>query len=221
MITASQVRQGMVVRHEGQSYKVLMAEYHPGQGKMGGVTHTRLKNLATGTTWEHSVRSDLKLEEVPVEKQPMEFLYADADGCYFMHPETYEQFSIPAAVIGEQARFLEAGMQLPVELVDGEPVSVQFPDQLEVKIAETAPPVHQQDANWKPAQLENGVEVMVPQFIKTGDSIRLDMHSLKYMDRAKGTGKEGAGGWWLVVGGWCAPYFDLGRDSGGTIPLLR
>lgn len=190
MVTASQLRVGMVIRHEGQTYKVLFADYHPGQGKMGGATHARLKNLATGTVWEHSFRSELKLADVPVERQPMEFLYTDAEGCYFMHPETYEQIVIPQEVVGEQARFLKEGMLLPVEIVDGMPASVLFPDFLELKIADTAPPVHQQQDNtWKPAQLENGVEVMVPQFIKAGDVIRLDMNNLKYMDRAKGTAK--------------------------------
>lgn len=190
MITASQLRQGMVVRHEGQTYKVLIADYHPGQGKMGGVTHTRLKNLDTGTTWEHSFRSDLKLEDLAVERQPMAFLYSDADGCCFMHPESFEQVTIPAATIGEHAQFLKEGMELPVEFVDGAPISVQFPDMLEVRIAETTPPVHaQQDSTWKIATLENGVEVMVPQFIKIGDMIRLDMQNLKYMDRAKSVTK--------------------------------
>lgn len=187
MITASQIRAGMVVRHEGQTYKVLIADYHPGQGKMGGATHARLKNLGTGTTWEHSFRSDLKLEDLPVEKQPMDFLYEDADGCCFMHPETFEQFTIPAATIGEHARFLKEGMRVPVEFVDGSPISVLFPEAIEARIADTTPPVHQQqDSTWKSARLENGVEIMVPQFIKTGDLIRLDMTNLKYMDRAKG-----------------------------------
>jgi elongation factor P len=186
MITASQLRAGMVIRHEGQTYKVLIADYHPGQGKMGGTTHSRLKNLGTGTFWEHSFRSDLKLEDLPVEKQPMEFLYEDQSGCCFMHPDNYEQITIPAATIGEHARFLKEGMLVPVEFVDGTPISVQFPEMLEVRIADTAPPVHQQqDSTWKTARLENGVEVMVPQFIKTGDVIRLDMTTLKYMDRAK------------------------------------
>ena len=190
MITASQLRAGMVIRHEGQTYKVLFADYHPGQGKMGGQTHSRLKNLATGTTWEHSFRSDLKLLDVAVERQSMEFLYSDAGGCYFMHPETFEQIAIPAETIGEHARFLKEGMQVPVEIVDGAPTSVQFPDFLEVRIDDTAPPVHQQQDNtWKPARLENGVEVMVPQFIRGGDVIRLDMNTLKYMDRAKSTAK--------------------------------
>ncbi len=189
MIAASQLRPGMAIKYQGDDYKVLAADYHPGQGKMGGVTHARLQNLATGTFWEHSFRSDLKLEMIPVERLSMEFLFSDGNQCVFMNPETYEQTEVPAEVIGPQANFLEAGMKLGVELVDGSPVSVLFPDVLEVKIADTAPAMHQQqDSTFKPAKLDNGTEVMVPQFVKAGDMIRLDMHTLKYMDRAKTKG---------------------------------
>jgi len=190
MVTASQMRPGMAVRYEGQTYKVLIAEYHPGQGKMGGVTHARLKNLSTGTLWEHSFRSDLKLEELAVEKQPMDFLYADAGESCFMNPDTYEQVVIPNSIIGPQARFLLPEMRVAVEFIEGQPVSVLFPDILEVRVADTPSPVHQQQESvWKPARLDNGVEVMVPQFIKVGDTIRLDVTNLKYIDRAKGTAK--------------------------------
>lgn len=186
MVLASQLRAGMAVRHEGQVYKVLIADYHPGQGKMGGATHARLKNVATGTLWEHSFRSELKLEDVPVEKQSMDFLYADGGDCYFMNPETFEQIAIPEKVIGPQAQFLRPEMSLPVEFVEDQPVSVVFPEMIEVRIADTAPPVHQQqDSTLKAAKLENGVQIMVPQFIKTGDTIRLDLVNLKYVDRAK------------------------------------
>jgi translation elongation factor P/translation initiation factor 5A len=68
MITASQLRAGMAIKYEGQKYKVLTADYHPGQGKMGGATHARLQNLSTATLWEHSFRSDLKLEEIPIDR---------------------------------------------------------------------------------------------------------------------------------------------------------
>jgi len=71
MISASQLRTGMAITYEGQDYKVVAAEYHPGQGKMGGVTHARLRNLATGAFWEHSFRSDSKLEELLVERQTL------------------------------------------------------------------------------------------------------------------------------------------------------
>lgn len=180
----------MAIRHEGQVYKVLAAEYHGGQGKMGGVAHVRLKNLDSGALREQSFRSDLKIEDLPVEKQAMDFLYADDEQCYFMNPESYEQVGIAASVIGPQARFLQPEMRLPVEFVEGRPVSVLFPDILEIRVADTAPPVHQQqDSTLKTAKLDNGVEVMVPQFIKIGDVVRLDVQNLKYIERAKGTGR--------------------------------
>jgi elongation factor P len=125
-----------------------------------------------------------------VEKQSLEFLYSDADHCYFMNPENYEQVPVPAAIVGPQARFLTEAMQVPVEFVEGRPVSVVFPEIIEARIADTAPPVHQQaDSTRKPARLENGVEIMVPQFIKAGDVIRVDVAALKYVDRAKGAGR--------------------------------
>lgn len=186
MVAASQLRAGMAIKHQGQDYRVVAAEYHPGQGKMGGVTHARLQNLGTGTFWEHSFRAEFKLEDLLVERQTLEFLYADGDQCCFMNPETYEQTEIARSVAGQQVAFLEAGMKLAVDFVGGRPVSVLIPDVLEVKIADTAPPTHQQaDAAYKPAKLENGAEVMVPQFVKTGDVIRLDLQTMKYVDRAK------------------------------------
>ena len=190
MITASQLRSGTAIRFEGQPYKVISADYHPGQGKMGGVAHARLQNLNTGTFWEHSFRSELKLEELSVERRPLEFLYADANQCCFMDPQTYEQTEIENEIVGDRASFLDPGMKLSVEFVEGRPIGVLFPDVLEVKIADTAPPMHQQaDSAFKPARLPNGVEVMVPQFVKTGDMIRLDLQSRKYMDRAKAEAK--------------------------------
>lgn len=186
MVSASQLRSGMAIRYEGHLYKVVAADYHPGQGKMGGAAHARLQNLDTGTFWEHSFRSDLKLEEVSLGRRPMEFLYASAGQYVFMDPESYEQIEIASEIVGEQAIFLEPGMRLGVEFVEARPVSVGFPDVLEVKIADTAPPTHQQaDSAFKTARLANGVELMVPQFVKNGDWIRLDLATRKYMDRAK------------------------------------
>lgn len=190
MVTASQLRAGMAIRYEGQAFRVVASDYHPGQGKMGGTAHVRLKNLSTGTLWETSFRADLRLEELPVERQTLSFLYADGDHNWFMNPETYEQTGIPNEMLGDQARFLQPEMLLPVEFVEGRPVHVAFPEILEVRIADTAPAAHQQvDSTWKPATLENGVTVMVPQFIKTGDVIRLDMAGLRYMDRVKTAGR--------------------------------
>ena len=186
MIAASQLRPGTAIRFEGQPYKVIAADYHPGQGQMGGAAHARLQNLNTGTFWEHNFRAELKLDELSVERRPLEFLYSGADHCCFMDPGTFEQTEIENAVVGDRASFLEAGMRLSVEFVEGRPIGVLFPEVLEVKIADTAPPMHQQaDSAFKLAKLPNGVEIMVPQFVKTGDVIRIDLANRKYMDRAK------------------------------------
>ncbi|MBV8551039.1 MAG: elongation factor P [Acidobacteriaceae bacterium] len=186
MITASQIRAGMAIRYQDQSYKVIAADYHPGQGKMGGVNHLRLRNLSTGTFWEHSLRADLKIEELLTERRALEFLYRDGDTCFFMDPQSYDQIEVPSAVIGEQVKFLEPSMQLPVDFVEGRAISVVFPDFIETRIADTAPPLHgQADSAWKSARLSNDVEIMVPPFVKTGDIIRLNLTDLKYMDRAK------------------------------------
>lgn len=186
MVSAAQLRAGMAIRYEGQIFKVIASEYHPGQGKMGGVAHARLKNLSTAALWAHSFRAELKIEEVPLAKQSLVFLYSDADRAFFMNPESFEQVEIDNSVIGPQIRFLQPDVRLPVEFVDGRPVSVVFPDIMEARVADTAPPAHgQQDNTWKTARLENGIEVLVPQFIKGGDLIRLDVADLRYVDRAK------------------------------------
>ena len=186
MVAASQLRVGMAIQFQGQNYRVVAAEYHPGPGRMTGQTHARLQNLDTGTFWEHSLRGELKIEEIPLEKHAMEFLYTDGDHCCFMNPETFEQTEIPQSVAGPQAAFLEPGLKLAVEFMGSRPIRIVYPVAVEVRIADTAPPLHQQvDSTLKPAKHDNGVVVMVPQFVKSGDVVRLDLQTLKYMDRAR------------------------------------
>jgi elongation factor P len=103
-----------------------------------------------------------------------------------MNPQSYEQVEVHSSVMGEPARFLDPGMQIPIEFVQGRPISAIFPDFVDIKIAETAPPAHgQTDSTWKAARLVNDVRIMVPQFVKSGDTIRLSLSDLKYMDRTK------------------------------------
>jgi elongation factor P len=191
MVLASQLRNGMAIQFEGHVYKVLAAEYHSGQGKMGGSTHARLQNLDTGTFRDYSFRAEMKLEDLPLEKRPMDFLYGDESACYFMDPNTCEQEEVPLKIVGERSKLLVPEMRVTVEFLGARAVSVQMPGYLELKVADTAPPSHGggQDNTWKAAKLENGVEVMVPQFIKAGDAIRVDLDELKYMDRVKAPGR--------------------------------
>ncbi len=191
MILGGDLKGGVVLRHEGQLFKVLSAEYHAGGGKMGGVVHTKLKNVLTGTFWEHRFRPDEKLEDVALDRNTMEFLYQDGDDFIFMDPKSFEQMSVPKHVIGPVEKFLKSEMQIPVEFFEGRPVSIVFPQSVELKVATTSQPVHNQQENvMKTAVLENGMEVLVPQFIRPGEDVRIDVETGKYLERARHEDKK-------------------------------
>jgi elongation factor P len=186
VISASQLRAGMAVRHEGQVYKVLQVESKAGAGQQGGVVKTRMSNLVSGRFWEHNFRPDERLEELEIERQTMEFLYSDNENSFFMNPDNFEQVEIPVTSLGTGARFLKEGVKVPVEFFEGRPISVVFPEFVEARIANTAAPVHaQQDSTWKEATLDNGVLVMVPLFIAPGEIVRVDVQTARYVERVR------------------------------------
>jgi elongation factor P len=115
----------------------------------------------------------------------MDYLYSDTDGCYFMDPETFEQVSIPQASIGATSRFLKEGMKITVELLGEEPLTIQFPKVVALKVSTTGPGIRggHDVSTMKPATLENDIEILVPQFVETGDTVRVDTGKIKYVDR--------------------------------------
>ncbi len=186
MVIASQLRSGTVLRIGDDLLKVIEATHHVGQGKMPGSVHAKLQHVLKGSFKELRFRPEEKLEDTVLEKREMEFLYSDADSATFMDPNTYDQISIPLESIGAAQKFLKPEMMIPVEFYEGNPVSIVFPDIVEMKIDTTADPIHQQQDNtYKYATLENGLEVMVPQFIKPGEVIRIEVASGKYVDRVR------------------------------------
>lgn len=191
MVVAAQLRPGTVLKLGEEMYKVIESAYHVGQGKMPGSVHSKLHNVVKGTFKEVRFRPEERLEDVQLEKRQMEFLYSDADSATLMDPETFEQFSIPLEAIGTAQRFLHPEMSIPVEFHAGQPVSIVFPQSVELKIASTAQPVHQQQDNtYKPATLENGVEILVPQFIKPGEIVKIEVATGKYLDRVRTDAKR-------------------------------
>ena len=187
MLSASELRPGMTVRLDGALCRVIDASYHGGQGKMGGVAHAKLQNLRTATFRERRFRADEMVETVEPERQPMQFLYADDTAGYFMHAETFDQVAIDKAVLGRAALFMQEGTVVPVEFFEGEPLSILFPDIVEIRVADTAPPQHTQgmDNVRKEARLENGLTILVPPFIASGEMIRVEVATGKYLERAK------------------------------------
>jgi elongation factor P len=177
MVIASQLRSGTVLEIGGEIFRVLESTYHIGQGKMPGSVHSKLQSIRKGTFKELRFRPEEKLEDVELVKQQMEFLYSDADSATFMHPTTFEQYSLPLATIGPAQRFMKPGMEVPVEFYEGQPVSISLPSVMEVKVETTSEPVHQQQDNtYKSAVLENGMP---------GEIVRVEVGTGKYMERVR------------------------------------
>jgi elongation factor P len=193
MVTAAELKAGMVIRVEGESYKILEVESKAGAAKLGGVVKAKLSNLKSHRMWEPHFRPQERLEEIELERHIMEFLFAAGGTCTFMNPETFEQVEIPSAILGPAEKFLQPGMRMPVEFFEDRPSSVAFPEVAEARVVETAPPVHsQQEGAWKEATLENGLSIQVPLFIAAGEVVRVDVRTVRYIDRVRAERKRGA-----------------------------
>lgn len=193
MVIASELRAGTVIRIERHIYKVLEVESKAGAAKMSGVVKTKLVNMRGGTLWEPHFRPQERLEDLELERRNMEFLFAEGDVCTFMRPDTFEQIEIPSAVIGPAARFLQPGIEVPVEFFGDEALSVVLPEIAEARVATTAPASHsQQDSAWKEAILDNGLKLRVPLFIDAGETVRVDVRDGHYVERARADRKRTA-----------------------------
>jgi elongation factor P len=193
MFTAGELKEGMVIRIEGQIYRVLEAESKAGTAKLGGVVKTKLSNVKSGHIWEPHFRPQERLEELQLERRMLEFVFAAGDTLTFMSPQTSEQFEVPKGVLGPVEKFFRSGMQLPVEFFEGEPISVAFPEVAEVRVAETTPPAHaQQETAWKEAKLENGLRVQVPLFVGPNEMVRVEVKTGRYIERVRAERKRGA-----------------------------
>lgn len=186
MVEASGLKPGVVVMLEGELHSVATAGYHAGGGQQGSAVFARVKNLKTGHIRELRLHPSDRLEEVALDHKEMEFLYTDGVAFYFMDPDTFEQISLPSEIIGAYEKFLQPNMRIPVALYEGAPVNIAFPQAIELSVVSAPPGVHDHaTSTFKAATLENGMEVLVPQFIKEGDTVRIEVASGKYMERIR------------------------------------
>lgn len=184
MILASEIKEGIAIQVDGKLYKVIEVIRHAGSGQMHGFIELKLKDLQSNHLADRRFKYTDKLEDVELKKCLMEYIYSDQDSCYFMDHETFNQVSISKAVIGKRKLFLSEGSKVTIELYNDEAIAVQFPKYVEIKVKNTGPRIREgQDNTMKSATLENGLEIMVPQFIENGDVIRVDTEKLKYVDR--------------------------------------
>ncbi len=186
MVEASALKSGMVIMLDGELHGVASAGYHAGGGQQGSAVFIKARNLKTGHVRELRLHPGDKLEEVVLDHKEMEYLYTDGSAFYFMDPDTFEQISLPAETMGAYEKFLQPNMRIPVQLHAGEPVTITFPAAVELPIVSTPPGLHEHESStFKTATPENGMEVLVPQFIKEGDTVRIEVASGKYLERIR------------------------------------
>lgn len=154
-------------------------------GKGNAFTRTRIKNLVTGAVLEVTFRSGEKIEGADVEDKTMTFLYAEGDVYHFMDAKTYDQVELSAELMGDAKNYILPDMSCGVVFWKGRGISVDIPQHVELKVAETEPGVRGDTATnvTKPATLETGFQVNVPIFINAGDTLRIDTSTGSYIER--------------------------------------
>ncbi|MDQ3063091.1 MAG: elongation factor P [Acidobacteriota bacterium] len=184
--SANDIRKGMVILFEGTPCKVMEFRHHT-PGNLRAMVQTRLRNLLTGSSFEHRFRSNDTLDRVVLEQHDMEYLYSDGSHHHFMNTENYEQISLTEDELGDAAQWLMPGLKIQVEFYNETPIGVQLPASMELTITDTEPVMKGATASNsnKPATLENGVTLYVPPFMTVGEKIRVNPSESKYMERVK------------------------------------
>ncbi|WP_035574986.1 elongation factor P [Elioraea tepidiphila] len=184
---ANQMRPGHVIEHEGQRWTVLKSQINtPGKG--AAVIQVEMRNLRTGAKKDERWRTVDTVERLMTEEKEYDFLFAEGDRLTLMDKESFEQIEVDAGLCGEARQFLQEGMTLTVDLVEGEPVAIHLPQTVTLEVAQADPVVKGQTASssYKPAVLSNGVKTMVPPFVEAGDRIVVRTEDASYVERAKG-----------------------------------
>jgi elongation factor P len=184
MISAVDFKNGVNIELNGEILTVIWFQHHkPGKG--GAMVRTKLRNVATGQIVEKTFRPEDKFEEAILERRKNQYLYKDGKNYYFMDMETFEQVPFTEKDLGEGTQFLKENMEVEVLIYKGKIIGVEMPDSVELKVTYTEPGKKGDTVTnvTKPAVVETGAKVQVPLFINTGDTIRVDTRTGKYIER--------------------------------------
>lgn len=183
---ANDIRNGMIIIFNGELCKVLEFRHHT-PGNLRAMVQAKLRNLRTGTQFEHRFRSGDSVDQAYIETHEMEYLYKDPTGYHFMNTENFEQIELSDDDLGDSGKWLTEQMKVQVQMFEGRPIGVDLPKTVVCRIAETQPMVKGATASSspKPAVLENGVTIMVPTFIESGIDVVVDPSDARYIERAK------------------------------------
>lgn len=187
MVGANELKKKMFIVVDGNPNAVLDVTFSsPSARGASMMVRVKIRNLMTGAVLEKNCKSGDKFDEADVEKGPASFMYSDADGYHFMDDTSFEQFSFSPDKIADVKGYIKEGTPLQVVKYNGQAVSLEFPVYVELKVTYTEPSVKGDSAGsvLKMAQLETGIEVKVPQYVKEGDLVRVNTQTGEVSGRA-------------------------------------
>ncbi|MBQ8464427.1 MAG: elongation factor P [Alphaproteobacteria bacterium] len=183
---AGSIRIGWVIEYKNKPWTITKAQ-HIKPGKGGAFMQVEMKSVEEGTKTNERFRTEDSVEKLMVEEKDCQFLFEDSTGLTFMDSETFDQFNMPADILGDSRPFMTDGMTVVISFIDGKPISVELPLQVICEVVETEPVIKGQtvSSSYKPAVLDNGVRTTVPPFIGVGDKIVVGTAEANYVERAK------------------------------------
>ncbi len=183
---ASEIRKGHVLIVEGQPCRVMDFQ-HRTPGNLRAFVQVRMRNLVSGNTFDSRFIATEYVDEARLDTKEFQVLYRDDQGVHVMDAHTFEQYTLSEEVVGDALPWLEPETHVTAELLEGDVVAIQLPAAMEYTIVETAPVMKTatKTASTKPAKLNNGVTIQVPEFLGDGVKIRVDPRTGTYLERAK------------------------------------
>lgn len=185
MISATQLRPGMVVKFNNELHSVF-SMVHRTPGNLRGFVQAKMRNIRSGSMMEHRFSSEDKVERVTFEQREMEYMYDDGESYYFMDVENYEQTYFTKGILGDAVLYLTPQLRVTVEFYEEKAISVELPASVEMTVVETEPGIKGATVSnvTKPAKMETGLIVQVPPFINEGERIRISTSEGSYQERA-------------------------------------
>ena len=183
-INASEIRVGMLLEYKDDLWQVLKTQ-HVKPGKGGAFAQVEMKSVNKNTKLNERFRSSETVEKASLEETNFNFLYKDENNYFFMNPKSFEQIEIKKDIIGEKGKLLTENLGVSVSFYNDAPISVNLPNQVNCKIETTDAALKGQtvSSSYKPAILDNGVNIQVPPFIKADDEIVVDTRNLEYVKK--------------------------------------
>jgi len=179
------MKKGMLIKVGEDLFRVLELQ-HVTPGNLRGFVRVKFRNIRTGTLSDQKLRSEDSVERATLDERAMQYLYRDGDSFHFMDTDSYEQLHISEETLGDAVNYIIPDAVISVEFYGSEPVGIELPVTVDLKVEDTAPGIKgaTASAQVKPARLETGLVVQVPPFVNTGDKVRVSTETGEYLSRA-------------------------------------